>query len=673
MIVTKKQKLFLSIVFSMTIFSNTKIAFAKDLKTYSINHKNDDSKLLSDYLSNLNRYSKEIEKKPNAFVWKKVPFELLNAYFWIRENQSELDFQVLADKWINLAKKVNDKELKPYSKITNILAQLIRQDFKQINTFTLSSNSNYEITFLNNVVKVLVGESKKVQAYLEGHKYSIAYDTHVLSEKNVLELQKKYTDNSLVNYILAMLVYQKELEFSGKEEKEFDYKEITKLIHKICELDPNNYLYQVKKLEWSYSSNESDKFEQLFQDLLLKAGNETYLAEEVASFYAKKGLIDNSIKYLNIALNNDGKRVGLYKKLNSLYSYSNKLASAIELYEKALKKLPNNIDFYDDLADLYIKNKEPNQKIIDLFTEGVKNNPNESILYVDLGDSFYNNKNLEKAIENYNKALELNKNNIEAYGKLISLYFDKNDNDKAIIYSKKAVEDNPNYFSAYLWLGSTYVKTKNLDSAIDSFKEALKLSPNNPNCYNSLALAYVEKNEYDLAIEYFSKALDISPNNNQTLVYIADAYAKKGSLEKAENIYNQALKNEPYNDNIYLARGNFFSENKKYDLAQADLEKAILLNTQSLDARNNLGNLYIKQKKYDLAIDNFEMIIKMNSKYSTAYYNLACIYSLKEDETTSLKYLAQSISLDKTLKEVAKKDTDFDYVKETAKFKELIE
>lgn len=673
MIVTKKQKIFLSIVFSVTFFSHTKIAFANESQNYSISINYNSSKLLSDYLSNLNRYSREIEKRPNSLIWKKVPFDLLNAYFWIRENQSDLEFQVIAEKWISLSEKATDKELKPYAKITNILAYLIKQDFKQINTFTMSSNSNNEVEFLNQVVKTLVGETKNVQAYLEGHKYSIAYDTHVLSERNGLDLQKKYPNDAITNYISAILTYQKELEFSGKEEKEFDYTDLNKIIDKVSVLDENNYLYEVKKLEWTYASNDSDKFDQLFQNLLLKSGNDTYLAEEIASFYAKKGLIDKSISYLNIALKADNTRIGIYKKLNSLYIYTNRIESAIQLYEKALKKLPHNIEFYDDLADFYLKNKESNQKIIDLFILAIKKNPNESNLYVDLGDSFYNDKNTEKAIENYNKALDLNKNNIEAYGKLIALYFDKNDNDNSIKYAKNAVKDNPNYFSAYLWLGSTYVRTKAIDKAIESFKEAIKLSPNNPNCYNSLALAYIDKAEYNLAIEYFSKALDISPNNNQTLVYIADAYAKKGDFDKAQNIYTQALKNDPYNDSIYLARGNFFSDTKKYDLAQADLEKAILLNTQSLDARNNLGNLYIKQKKYELAIDNFEMIIKLNPNYSTAYYNLACIYSLKNDENTSLKYLSQSILLDKTLKEVAKKDTDFDYIKDNAKFKELIE
>lgn len=673
MIATKKQKIFLSIVFSVVFFSHQKIAFANDSENYKVTSNSIKSKLLSDYLSNLNRYSRELEKRPNSLVWKKVPFELLNAYFWIRENQSELSFQLIAEKWIELSEKPVDKELKPYAKITNTLSHLIKQDFKRINTFSLNTNPNEDINFLNQVIKTLVGETKKVQTYLEGHKYSISYDAHVLSEKSVLDLQQKYPNDSIVKYISTMFIYQKELEFSGKEEKEFDYKVLNEIISNVCDLDSDNYLYQVKKLEFSYNSNDSDKFEQLFQDLILKSGNDTYLAEEIASFYAKKGLIDNSIKYLNIALKSDNTRVGIYKKLNSLYTYTNKLGSAIDLYEQAIKKFPNNVDFYDNLADFYLKNKEPNQKIIDLFLLAVKNNPNDSNLYVDLGDTYYIDKNFDKAIENYNKALELNKNNIEAYGKLIALYFDKNDNENSIKYSKKAVSDNPTYFSAYLWLGSTYVRTKDLDLAVDSFKEAIKLSPNNPNCYNSLALAYIEKAEYSLAIEYFSKALDISPNNNQTLVYIADAYAKKGDSSKAENIYSQALKNDPYNDNIYLARGNFFSDTKKYDLAQADLEKAILLNTQSLDARNNLGNLYIKQKKYDLAIDNFEMILKINPKYSTAYYNLACIYSLKNDEKTSLKYLSQAILLEKTLKEVAKKDTDFDYIKDNAKFKELIE
>jgi len=117
----------------------------------------------------------------------------------------------------------------------------------------------------------------------------------------------------------------------------------------------------------------------------------------------------------------------------------------------------------------------------------------------------------------------------------------------------------------------------------------------------------------------------------------------------------------------------FYSDIKKYDEAEKSFERAILLNTNFLDARNNLGNVYIKTGKIDKALLEFEKIIKLNPNYSTAYYNIACVYSLKKDKYRALKFLEQSIKMDKSLKEVARNDSDFDNIRNEIRFKKLID
>ncbi|MFN8670951.1 MAG: tetratricopeptide repeat protein [Candidatus Sericytochromatia bacterium] len=690
----KNKLLFLTLCFALTLNSNNK-AFAEPpatvfaetvevfatpsteveniMPTYTASIFDDDhNNGLSDYLSNLKRYEKEIRKKNDSFKWKKVPENLIKAYFWIKENPSDKNLIELADRWIEASKKVKNKELKDYAQITFILGNIIKNNFDVIKNFSIKNEDDKEIAFLIKTTKALFGETKKVKTFIEGHKYSINYDIKVISESLTNNLIKNYPEKSIPYYMMALVKYQKELEKAGKEEREFNTKDIHPFINKAIELEPNNLLYNEKKIEWSYNYNETESFDKNFEDLLKKSNNDTYLAEQIATFYAKNRLVDKSINYLKIALKSDDSRVGLYKKLNSLYAYSNKLNEAIELYEKEIEKFPYNTDFYGELADMYVKNKESNKKITDLFEKAVKNNPFDTSLRVDLGDSYYYEKKTDLAIEQYKESIRLNKYNSEAYSKLLSTVYEKNDTENLIKYSEQALKDLPDFYMANVWLGVAYGKLKKQEEALKYFEKAVQQAPNNTLVRNSLGSAYKDAKKYGLALEQFSKSLKIAPDNTQTIIYMGDTHAQNGNIKKAEETYELALKKDPYNEYILLAVGNFYSDNKNYTKAQELLQKAILINPNLFDARNNLGNVYLKNNKYDEAIDIFENIIKINPEYGTAYYNLACIYSLKKEVKIALEYLEKAVSLDSKLKEIALNDTDFDFIKDNNKFKELI-
>ena len=64
-------------------------------------------------------------------------------------------------------------------------------------------------------------------------------------------------------------------------------------------------------------------------------------------------------------------------------------------------------------------------------------------------------------------------------------------------------------------------------------------------------------------------------------------------------------------------------------------------------------------------------IIEIDIAFHSAYYNKACAYSIKKDSEKAIKFLRKSILLEPHSKELAKKDEDFDSIKELNEFKEL--
>ena len=87
---------------------------------------------------------------------------------------------------------------------------------------------------------------------------------------------------------------------------------------------------------------------------------------------------------------------------------------------------------------------------------------------------------------------------------------------------------------------------------------------------------------------------------------------------------------------------------------------------------NNLGVIYIQEGKYSEARNSLENAIRLKPEYIDPYYNSACLYALKGEVRKSLNNLKQAISLDKSVREWARKDRDLQNLRGVPEFEEMV-
>ena len=110
----------------------------------------------------------------------------------------------------------------------------------------------------------------------------------------------------------------------------------------------------------------------------------------------------------------------------------------------------------------------------------------------------------------------------------------------------------------------------------------------------------------------------------------------------------------------------------KYDLAIKSYQKAIAINPDHASAHNNLGLVYVKQGKLDEAIAECKKALEINPNYLQAHYNIACAYSLKKEKTLAIESLQKATTLDSRVIEASKTNSDFDNIRESREFQQLI-
>lgn len=104
--------------------------------------------------------------------------------------------------------------------------------------------------------------------------------------------------------------------------------------------------------------------------------------------------------------------------------------------------------------------------------------------------------NLEQAISNYTKSIELNPNGgVGAYYNRGVIYYRQGNYSQAIADYTKAIEIKPNLAGAYNSRGVIYKKQGNFAQAISDFNKAIEINPNFANAYANRGSVYDDKED----------------------------------------------------------------------------------------------------------------------------------------------------------------------------------
>jgi tetratricopeptide (TPR) repeat protein len=178
---------------------------------------------------------------------------------------------------------------------------------------------------------------------------------------------------------------------------------------------------------------------------------------------------------------------------------------------------------------------------------------------------------------------------------------------------------------------------KQYAEALAEYNAALKIHSNYPDVHWNKALIHHQLEQYQQAIQSYREMLRINPNDTDALYNMGYALDKLGRYNEALGVYDRIL-------NIDGA-----------DI-HAPIGKGI--------AQYHLGN-------FDSAIAEFVKVQDTNPKY--AFYNLACMYSVKGDTAQAFQFLEKAIPyMDQEMMDWAKQDPDFENIRSTSRFQELI-
>ncbi len=161
--------------------------------------------------------------------------------------------------------------------------------------------------------------------------------------------------------------------------------------------------------------------------------------------------------------------------------------------------------------------------------------------YFNSGVHFYNQREFSKAIQAYQKVIELEPTYVEAYNNLGIIYQTVGDVGRAFGAYQKSTEVNPRYEKGHNNLGILLFLNGRYEEAVEAFQKALAINSNNIESHINLGILFKKQGQGEKAIESYRKALAIDPLHKETHYNMALLYEQLENLELAVNHYQQFI------------------------------------------------------------------------------------------------------------------------------------
>ena len=306
-----------------------------------------------------------------------------------------------------------------------------------------------------------------------------------------------------------------------------------------------------------------------------------------------------------------------------------------------------NETLFTHKGDEFISSLRENQ--IRNVKKDLTKSPENPFLLNNLGLAYLGSGELDKALELFNKAIEIKHDFTTAKLNLASIYTSKNKNDLALQIYQDLLKRNPKDIRALINVGDIYFKIKELEKAKAIFEEIIKENPNNIASRNKLAAINLIQERCGKAISELRKCLQVKTDLPSIYNNLGVAYGIAGSYKKAILSFKIALKlSRNYSSAIANLATVLGLQNRIQD--SIELIEDYLKGNENYQVRELLSEFYLKNKQFKNALKNLRIVltnaIKLNfpnqeiarlyNNIGVVHYNLRDFNSAEENFTASL-------------------------------------
>ena len=334
------------------------------------------------------------------------------------------------------------------------------------------------------------------------------------------------------------------------------------------------------------------------------------------------------------------------------YSADNLLQELTRVYQKEFGRPPRNVATDEEFTSADYSNRgvtynnlELYDKAIEDYNRAIQLNPGDAYAYSNRGNTYYYLQRYDEALADHNQALQINPNFSNAYLNRGNVFRDLKRDSEALADYDRVLQIDPTEALAYNNRGTIKERLELYEEALGDFARAIRLDPNNAKFYNNRAKTYIEMRRFDLALADCDTALRLDPTLDKTYALRGNAYYEVQRYQEALKDLTQAIRLGVEDSYTYNGRGATYSALSRYQDALADLNRAIGLDPDGAEAYINRGNAYLGLQQHDKALVDFTHAIELDPDKPEAYFNRACAYDQLQRANDAIADYSRAIEI----------------------------
>lgn len=297
-------------------------------------------------------------------------------------------------------------------------------------------------------------------------------------------------------------------------------------------------------------------------------------------------------------------------------------------------------------ANYYLSLKQ-NDKAIRDFEKAIELAPRDSMLYLKLAGIYNDIGNWKKAVEIYYQATKIKPDDSFIYVSIGNILQQNQDYQGALNAYMKSYEIFPSYKYNLYNIANSYFMLNKLDEAMSYYKEFLATYPDHLDARKNLISIYRDKEDYKNVVENYRYIFKKNPKKFKDFYLFSYALMKSGDYKNAVEGFKNEINLNTNNANAYAHLGfsylNLTPENKKSALTC--FERAFVLGGDFENYRALYAGLLADEGKYEDALVQYEKYLAHYPKDDNAYLNTAVIYVKNKKYNLAITNLNRAIEI----------------------------
>ncbi len=266
----------------------------------------------------------------------------------------------------------------------------------------------------------------------------------------------------------------------------------------------------------------------------------------------------------------------------------------------------------------------------------------------------YQNKSLalnkmgknKEALETINQALKIDPGDAWAYSQRGKIYNDMKEYKKAVIDLDKAIDIDDKDKWSYANKSYALNEMGENEKALEAVNKALEIDQSYAWAYSHRGKIYIDMNEDKKALLDLDKAVELGKKDK--VVYSNKSYAlnEMGENEKALETINKVLEIDPKDAWAYSHRGKIYNDIKEYQKALLDLDKAIELGDKDKTTYANKSYALNELGEKEKALEAINKALEIDSGYTWAYAQRGKIFKAQNEYEKAVNDFSEAIKRD---------------------------